>query len=111
MRAIAAVTAAAIAGGTLTIAYIAVEVTAATVSVSIPDGIRTLAATIIGLTILGPIGLAILCRQGRILESLEIIHEFMATSDQAQAVRDYNAIRRQLGGEQGGSVTHIHPKE
>lgn len=112
MRAITAVTATAIAGGALAIAYAAIEITAAAVGSPVPGAIRTLAVTVIALVILGAVGLAILCRQRSILDQLALIREFMLTSDQAQAVRDYNDIRRQLGGDEGGASIHrIHPQE
>ena len=111
MRAITAAVTAAISGGILTITYAAIEVTAITVGHPMPDAIRTWAATLIALSTLGPLGLAILCRQRSILDELGAIHDFMLTSDAGQAARDYNDIRRQLGGDDGGSVTRIHPKE
>jgi hypothetical protein len=109
MRAIAAVAATAIAGGTLTIAYTAIEVTAATVGASIPDGIRTIAATVIGLTVLGPLGLAILCRQRTIIDTLADIRTLLLTLDRGQARRDYEEITRRL--DDSDNVTRMYPKD
>lgn len=110
MRVITAAVSAAITGGALTIAYAAIEITAATAGTTMPNALRIWAATLIALTTLGPLGLAILCRQKTIIDELGEIHDFMLTSDQGQAERDYNDIRRQLGGE-GDNVTRMYPKE
>jgi hypothetical protein len=105
MRANTAAATAAITGGALAI----IEATAAAAGLTISDGIRTLAATVIALAVLGPLGLAILCRQSVILHDLGSIKRVLITEDQAQAQRDYDAIRRQLGDD-GDNIIDF-PKE
>jgi hypothetical protein len=120
MRAIAALTTAAISGGTLAIAYVAIEATAAAAGATISDGVRIWAATLIGLTTLGPLGLAILCRQAAIIKQLiinqailtEILNVLEVDATEAKAGRDFDDIRRRLGGHRGADgITHLYPEE
>jgi hypothetical protein len=110
MRANTAAATAAITGGALAIIYGTIEATAAAAGLTISDGIRTLAATVIALAVLGPLGLAILCRQSIILHDLGSIKRVLITEDQAQAQRDYDNIRRELGDD-GDNITRLYPKE
>jgi len=111
MRAVTAAATAAITGGVLAIAYTAIEATAAAVGLDIPHGVRTWAAAILGLTVLGPLGLAILCRQRTIMDDLGSIKKVLLTEDRFQAQREYDAIRRHLGDDDGDNVTRMYPKE
>ncbi|MEU5155185.1 hypothetical protein [Glycomyces sp. NPDC021274] len=110
MRATTAAATAAIAGGTFAIIYGTIEVTAAAAGLTISDGVRTLAANFIGIVVLGPLGLAILCRQRTILDELGCLKDLVLTDDRFQAQREYNAIRRQLGDD-GDNITRLYPKE
>lgn len=109
MRATTAAATAAITGGAFAIAYGAIEVTAAAAGLTISDGIRTLAATVIALAVLGPLGLAVLCRQSTIIDELRSIKRVLLTDDRFQAQREYNSIRRQLGDD-GDNLIQF-PKE
>lgn len=110
MRATTAAATAAITGGAFAIAYGAIEITAAAAGLTISDGVRTLAATVIALAVLGPLGLAILCRQSTIIDELGALKDIILTDDRFQAQREYNNIRRQLGDD-GDNITRLYPKE
>jgi hypothetical protein len=113
MRATTATATAAIAGGAFAIIYGTIEITAAAAGLTISVGLRILAANFIGIVVLGPLGLAILCRQRTILDELAVIMNLLVPDDRSQAKRDYNAIRRQLDDDDddGDNITRLYPKE
>lgn len=100
----------AITGTAITVAYTAVEATAAAAGIGVPDGIRTWVATLIGLTTLGPLGLVIICRQGAIISLLTEIRDLLADDAATRrAGREFDDIKRRLASPD--NVTNLFPKE
>lgn len=75
--------------------------------------LRMWTLTIVALTLLGPLGLCVLERQTEIRELLAEIRDLLkAIVADSRAEKDFQEIKKRLGGQRGAdNITHLYPEE